>query len=931
MSYYSNGSGGNGGSGGNSPPNDYGRGRPPPPMRGYSAADDGRSQASASSGGPRYQPGQGPPPQSQASPQMRAYPNQGQPPPGMRPQQPPPSAGSYGPAPGPYGGGPGGPGGAVYPPQPGPYSQPPSRSYGAPSAGSAAPYAQPQQGPGVSFAPMPAGSTSSGSVAPYVGPQGAAAPVAISRKRTVRSIPLTPQGNLVIDVPVPDRVLQMGKIAEGDEFTHMRYTAVTCSADDFSRKGYSLRQQEYGRPTELFIVVTMYNEDDALFCKSMQALMKNIAYLCTRTRSRMWGAEGWKKAIICIVSDGRSKVSSRVLDVLGIMGVYQEGIMKDHVNEKAVTAHLFEYTTQVCVTPDLKVHGHEKGYVPVQILFCLKEVNAKKINSHRWFFNAFGPLIRPNVCILIDVGTKPTPTSLYSLWKAFDKDASVGGACGEIYAELGPGCTNLFNPLVAAQNFEYKMSNILDKPFESVCGYISVLPGAFSAYRYLALQGKPLEMYFMGETMHDGANIFAANMYLAEDRILCFEICTKRDQAWLLKYVKSAQAETDVPDTVPEFISQRRRWLNGSFFAGVHALSHWYFIFRSGHGPLRKMLLLFEFMYNFIQLIFNWFGLSSFYLTFTFLYQGFIVKKTDQATKEDFVGVDPFFGRTETVFGVLRQIYIMAIVLIFVSSLGNRPQGSKYIYVGCIFLFAIIMGSMLYLGGYSIFATIQSLKPEEKKSVAKLWASNEAFRDMILSVGSTYGVYILSSIMFLDPWHMVTSFVQYLFFLPAFTNILNVYAFCNLHDVSWGTKGDNAASSLGAAKVTKGKDGKDVVEVEVLTDHNDINANYENFIRNLRQPRPTEKAVRDQKTKQEDYFRNFRTRVVLFWMLSNAAVIILFTNFAELAQQVFKQFNVQESKAFNPYLKFIFYSVLVLTTIRFIGSTMYLITRAICG
>jgi chitin synthase len=201
---------------------------------------------------------------------------------------------------------------------------------------------------------------------------------AVIRKKT-RRIPLTPQGNLVIDVPVAQRVADMGKYSNGDEFTHMRYTAVTCDPDEFPSRGYNLRQQELVRSTEIFIVVTMYNEDDYLFCKSMQSLMKGIAYLCSRTRSKVWGEEGWKKAIICIVSDGRSKINSRTLDVLGIMGVYQNGIMKDHVNGKPVTAHLFEYTTQVCVTPELKVHGHEKGYCPVQIMFCLKEKNAKKV------------------------------------------------------------------------------------------------------------------------------------------------------------------------------------------------------------------------------------------------------------------------------------------------------------------------------------------------------------------------------------------------------------------------------------------------------------------------------------------------------------------------------------------------------------------------
>ncbi len=60
-------------------------------------------------------------------------------------------------------------------------------------------------------------------------------------------------------------------------------------------------------------------------------------------------------------------------------------------------------------------------------------------------------------------------------------------------------------------------------------------------------------------------------MYLAEDRILCFELVTKEREGWLLRYVKSAKAYTDVPDKVPEFISQRRRWLNGSLFASYYA------------------------------------------------------------------------------------------------------------------------------------------------------------------------------------------------------------------------------------------------------------------------------------------------------------------------------------------------------------------------
>lgn len=77
----------------------------------------------------------------------------------------------------------------------------------------------------------------------------------------------------------------------------------------------------------------------------------------------------------------------------------------------------------------------------------------ESIHWQRWFFNAFGKVLEPNVCILIDVGTMPRNRSIYHLWKAFDANKNVGGACGEIVALKGKMWKDLLNPLVGSQNF----------------------------------------------------------------------------------------------------------------------------------------------------------------------------------------------------------------------------------------------------------------------------------------------------------------------------------------------------------------------------------------------------------------------------------------------------------------------------------------------
>jgi len=225
-----------------------------------------------------------------------------------------------------------------------------------------------------------------------------------------------------------------------------------------------------------------------------------------------------------------------------------------------VGLHVFE-------NPAVAVEADTHPDLLIPLLFAIKERNAGKLSSHAWFFESLCESIQPEVVVvrvgggltlvrhstiiapctqMIDAGTQPKADALARFWEAFEENPHLGGCCGELKV-FQPRCTQVVN---SAQQFEYKMSHIMDKAMESVMGYVSVLPGAFSAYKFEAIQGQPLEKYFYGER-NDVTSPFLSNMcanrwqdmlwrgvvpeltrvvgrrYLAEDRILGFEVLVR--------------------------------------------------------------------------------------------------------------------------------------------------------------------------------------------------------------------------------------------------------------------------------------------------------------------------------------------------------------------------------------------------------------------
>lgn len=124
---------------------------------------------------------------------------------------------------------------------------------------------------------------------------------------------------------------------------------------------------------------------------------------------------------------------------------------------------------------------------------------------------------------------------------------------------------------------------------------------------------------------------------------------------------------------------------------------------------------------------------------------------------------------SQTAFHILILAYAGLTFVQFTWGLGTKPADAPGMYK--FFSFA---------HGFIMYGTVAALS-------WYLWQTASA--DAMFLVGAAcVGSYAVAAILYNEVFFVLTSFMQYLAFVPVFVNVIMIFSFCNVHDVSWGTR-----------------------------------------------------------------------------------------------------------------------------------------------
>jgi chitin synthase len=191
-------------------------------------------------------------------------------------------------------------------------------------------------------------------------------------------------------------------------------------------------------------------------------------------------------------------------------------------------------------------------------------MNPMELEMHHQIRNVIG--VNPTFyefILQVDADTVVAPDAGTRMVGSFLGDTRLIAICGE--TSLSNAKTSIVTMI---QVYEYYISHVLTKAFESLFGSVTCLPGCFTMFRIRnADTAKPL--FVSKEVVDSYAEIRVDTLHmknllhLGEDRYLT-TLLMMHHPRYKTKFSFSAKAWTIAPEEFSVFLSQRRRWINST-------------------------------------------------------------------------------------------------------------------------------------------------------------------------------------------------------------------------------------------------------------------------------------------------------------------------------------------------------------------------------
>ena len=266
------------------------------------------------------------------------------------------------------------------------------------------------------------------------------------------------------------------------------------------------------------------------------------------------------------------------------------------------------------------------------------------------------------------------------------------------------------------------------------------------------------------------------------------------------------------------------------------------------------------------------------------------------------------------VSNVLQWTYmIVAVSVLLLSMIGAKPERciSIWVHRGAFFVFGLLsLGTIFLTSAYILTYGSVVLKT---------------------SLLASFSTYFVVGIVHGELHHVIATLLFYLFALPSFINIFQMYSMCNLHDVSWGTRPaateDMTSNKTNTNSTNYGSTMNRTPEARIRVrstsstalnhllsdeDGDDLNSSGS---KSLCCCGGRDSCNDQQKTKIADIQHDFMLKTVFLWIITNMGLIMM------------TEYAVGNQDLFMTVAMTLLFSIMI---IRLFGSMIYACSRYCC-